>query len=127
MHKDFDGGHACDNGLANANAKEIGLCCPTEVIRPSPERLAAERRGRVNLVEGGLGGAVAEVLLEAGAGSIRFRRMGLRGGFTSVVGSQQFLRERYQLDAAAVVMCTKELLGRSRIDWPSLTSKLERA
>lgn len=53
-------------------------------------------------VEGGLGGAVAEALLEAGAAPARFTRMGLRNTFSSIVGSQSFLREKYGLDACSI-------------------------
>ncbi len=53
-------------------------------------------------VEGGLGGAVAENLLEAGVIPRLFFRVGLRGGFTSIVGSQQYLRKVYSLDAASI-------------------------
>jgi transketolase len=53
-------------------------------------------------VEGGLGGAVAENLLEAGVIPRFFIRVGLRGGFSSIVGSQQYLRKVYSLDAASI-------------------------
>jgi transketolase len=61
-------------------------------------------------VDGGLGGLVAETLLESGATPRRFRRMGLRAGFSSIVGSQAYLRERYGLDAKAVCHTARELL-----------------
>lgn len=54
-------------------------------------------------VDGGLGGAIAEALMEAGAFPPFFLRMGLRNTFSSVVGSQQYLRKVYSLDAAAIV------------------------
>ena len=54
-------------------------------------------------VEGGLGGAVAEALLEAGGRPGFFTRIGLRSGFSSIVGSQQYLRSAYGLDAEAIV------------------------
>jgi transketolase len=54
-------------------------------------------------VDGGLGGAVAEALLEAGAAPRRFVRLGLRDRFSSAVGSQSYLRRQYGLDAASVV------------------------
>ena len=54
-------------------------------------------------VEGGLGGAVAEAILEAGGRPGFFARIGLRSGFSSIVGSQQFLRSAYGLDAESIV------------------------
>jgi transketolase len=52
-------------------------------------------------VEGGLGGAVAEDLLEAGVIPRFFLRVGVRG-FSSIVGSQQYLRKVYSLDAQSI-------------------------
>lgn len=43
---------------------------------------------------GGLGGAVAEVLAEAGVAGLRFRRLGLPDGFATDIGSQAYMRER---------------------------------
>jgi transketolase len=53
-------------------------------------------------VDGGLGGAVAETLLEAGGTPGFFTRIGLRSGFSSIVGSQQYLRAAYGLDAESI-------------------------
>lgn len=63
-------------------------------------------------VEGGLGGAVAEALLERGAIPRAFTRVGLRAGFSSVVGSQEYLRGVYGLDRPAVVTAALRMLGR---------------
>ena len=53
-------------------------------------------------VLGGLGGAVAECCLDAGVVPRGFHRVGLRAGFSSVVGSQDYLRSVYHLDESAV-------------------------
>jgi transketolase len=67
---------------------------------------AAETGGIVSIeehaVDGGLGGAIAETLMEAGAYPRFFVRMGLRNTFSSIVGTQQYLRKVYSLDAAAI-------------------------
>ncbi len=62
-------------------------------------------------VEGGLGGAVAENLLEIGAVPRFFLRIGLRKGFASVVGSQQYLRTVYALDANSIARSVSAKLG----------------
>ncbi len=78
--------------------------------------LAAARETRAVLtleehtVDGGLGGLVAETLLENGAAPRRFRRLGLRDGFSSIVGSQAYLRRRYGLDAESVRAAALALL-----------------
>ena len=52
-------------------------------------------------LDGGMGGAVAESLLDAGAFPGFFLRLGLRT-FSSIVGSQSYLRKVYGLDASAI-------------------------
>jgi transketolase len=53
-------------------------------------------------VIGGLGGAVGEVLAEAGAGT-PLRRLGLQDVFACMVGSYEDVRERFGISAKAVV------------------------
>jgi transketolase len=63
-------------------------------------------------LHGGLGGAVAEVLLDHGVMPRRFRRLGLAGTFSSIVGSQVYLRQRYGLDARSVAEAVRSTLAR---------------
>lgn len=51
---------------------------------------------------GGLGGAVAEALLDQGAVPRLFLRLGLTGGFPEVVGSQAYLRQLRGLDTPSI-------------------------
>lgn len=55
-----------------------------------------------NTVIGGLGGAVAEWCLETGEVPRWFHRVGLRAGFSCIVGSQAYLRKQYGMDASAI-------------------------
>ena len=78
-------------------------------------RNAAQETGGLITVEehsvsGGLGGTVAEALLEEGTVPRFFHRLGLRVGFSSVVGDQQYLRGIYGLDAEAIVCTVREKL-----------------
>ncbi|HTQ40715.1 MAG TPA: transketolase C-terminal domain-containing protein [Pirellulales bacterium] len=61
-------------------------------------------------VDGGLGSAVAERLLEQSCIPGFFYRVGLRGDFPSVVGSQAYLRQLYGLDAASVAVVVANLV-----------------
>lgn len=61
-------------------------------------------------VDGGLGGAVAETLLESGPIPRFFYRIGLRAGFATIVGSQKYLRSRYGMDADAIVQRVRGLV-----------------
>jgi len=60
-------------------------------------------------VDGGLGGAVAECCLEAGVFPQIFFRIGLRQGFSTIVGDQQYLRKQYQMDSSGIIHKVREL------------------
>lgn len=88
-------------------------------IRPvGPELFVAAARDHQAIVtveehtvHGGLGGLVLEILGDAGAWPRRFLRIGLDGCFSSVVGSQQYLRKHYRMDADAIAQRTRTLLS----------------
>jgi transketolase len=75
-------------------------------------RAARETGGIVTVEEhtivGGLGGAVAEVCLDAGVSPGFFRRVGLKDAFPTIVGTQEYLRAAYKLDAPAIVDVVNE-------------------
>jgi transketolase len=61
---------------------------------------------------GGLGSAVAEVLVDSSSSPRRFRRIGICGSsFISIVGSQEFLRAHAGLDAASIAKEIRRLAG----------------
>lgn len=62
-------------------------------------------------IVGGLGSAVAEVLLEGGIAPRLFRRIGLADCFPDVVGDQRYLRASYGLDRHAVMAAFGEALA----------------
>ena len=61
-------------------------------------------------VHGGLGSAVAETLLDNGVHPKSFLRIGLEAGFSSIVGSQKYLRQQYGLDAQAISEKIRKLI-----------------
>ncbi len=61
-------------------------------------------------IHGGLGGAVAEVIADHQAWPKAFLRIGLEAGFSSIVGSQEYLRRSYGLDAASIQARVEKLL-----------------
>ncbi len=76
---------------------------------------AASETGHIITVEehsiiGGLGGAVAEVIAESGHSGISFERMGLPDTYSSIVGQQSYLRQKYNLDAAAISQKARQML-----------------
>jgi transketolase len=62
-------------------------------------------------IEGGLGSAVAEVLMDNGVFPKSFYRMGLRAGFSTIVGSQDYLRKSYHMDIKSIKSKVYELIG----------------
>ncbi|MCB0353503.1 MAG: hypothetical protein KDD64_08270 [Bdellovibrionales bacterium] len=84
--------------------------CSVHTLKPLDQEtiLATARSVRAlftleeHTVEGGLGGAVSEVLVESGIALPTFRRLGLRSGFSSLVGSQEYLRQQYGIDGKSI-------------------------
>ncbi len=66
-----------------------------------------------NALQGGFGSAVLELLSEAGV-NVPVRRIGLPDKFIEQ-GSQQELRARYGLDAAAIVKTVKQAMAEGRL------------
>jgi len=60
---------------------------------------------------GGLGSAVAETLMDHGVQPKKFLRIGLETGFSSIVGSQKYLRQRYGMDASSIANKIQSLLS----------------
>ncbi|MCK4982699.1 MAG: transketolase family protein [Victivallaceae bacterium] len=76
---------------------------------------AAKETGAIITVEehnimGGLGGAVAEVLMDAGVGNIKFKRMALPDVNVSKIGSQEWLRDQYGLGVKDIIIELKGVL-----------------
>ncbi len=108
--------------LAADTLAEQGIHCrvlSVHTIKPiDTDTLAAaasETGGIISIeehaVDGGLGGAIAESLMEAGVFPGFFVRMGLRNTFSSVIGSQKYLRKVYSLDAASITRTVSAKLG----------------
>ncbi|HEY2828451.1 MAG TPA: transketolase C-terminal domain-containing protein [Pirellulales bacterium] len=106
---------------AAANLAQEGIQCQVTSIHtlaPLDEATvldAAQRTdGIVTLEEhtvaGGLGSAVAELLLERRCIPGFFHRIGVRGNFTSVVGSQEYLRRLHGLDVESVAVAVANLV-----------------
>ena len=62
---------------------------------------------------GGLGGAVCETLAEEGC-PCRVHRMGMPDVYSCIVGTQQYLRQRYSMDDEAVAAKAEEILKEER-------------
>lgn len=63
-----------------------------------------------NNILGGLGGAVSEVLAEAGKFDIIFKRIGIDDKFTSAIGYRPYLRKFYGISKGDVIQAINESL-----------------
>ena len=61
-------------------------------------------------IHGGVGSAVAEVLMDEGAGPVPFKRLAFPDVNVTKVGSQAWLREQYGLGTADIVKAVKEMV-----------------
>ena len=64
-------------------------------------------------VEGGLGGAVAEVMAELEPGHAPLKRIGLRPEFNKTVGDQNYLKAMHGLNEESVLKTIQEIITRS--------------
>jgi len=60
--------------------------------------------------DGGLGSAISEVCMDLGIKPNKFLRIGLDNKYSSIVGSQQYLRQRYEMDSKAIIKKVLNLL-----------------
>ena len=104
---------AVELGKLGINARVLGM----HSIKPIDmnEILdAAKNTGGIVTIEehnkdGGLGSAVSEVCMDFGVMPKKFLRIGLDNMYSSIVGSQQYLRSRYHMDSVAIVDRVKEI------------------
>jgi len=96
---------------------DVGLVSMHSVkpIDKSAISTAANETGGIVTIEehnldGGLGSAVAEVCMDNGIVPKIFLRIGLNNRYSSVVGSQDYLKAYYKMDASAIVKRVLELL-----------------
>ena len=87
------------------------------IDREAITRAAAETRHVFTLeehsVDGGLGGAVAEVMSELERGHAPLKRIGLRPEFNKTVGDQNYLKSLHGLDDASVRETIQQIITRS--------------
>jgi transketolase len=98
------------------NVRVIGM----HTVKPIDKKAiisAAKETGGILTVEehninGGLGGAVSEVCMDENTFPVTFKRIGLNDEYSSIVGSQEYLRTRYSLDSSLIVDSVKVMLER---------------
>ena len=115
------GGILDDTNIASFELKKLGINARVigmHSIKPIDidEIIdAATNTGGIVTIEehnkdGGLGSAVSEVCMDFGVMPKEFLRIGLENMYSSIVGSQQYLRSRYRMDSVAIIDRVKEIL-----------------
>lgn len=115
------GGVVCEALSAAALLDGIGIDCAvysSHTLKPfdrdSLVNLAIEYEALVTIEEhvpiGGLGSLAADIFLDAGTMPRRFARLCLPDSYSSIVGSQEYLRMRHGLDAQGIAKSVRELL-----------------
>tara|TARA_B100001750_G_C15516744_1_gene607839 strand:+ start:3333 stop:4286 length:954 start_codon:yes stop_codon:yes gene_type:complete len=108
--------------MANDTLKEEGISLRIvgmHTIKPIDKdeiiSAANETGGIISIEEhnetGGLGGAIAEVCMENNVLPKRFSKIALNDIFSSIVGSQEYLRKKYSMDSDAIICRVKDLLN----------------
>ena len=91
-----------DKGVS---AEVVSFPCIKPIDKEKIAELAQRFRHIVTVEEhsivGGFGGAVSEVLAETGS-PCRLHRIGMEDVYSTIVGTQQYLREKYEMDGAAI-------------------------
>ena len=104
-------------GQEGIGARVLNMHTIKPLDREAVVRAAAETRFVFTLeehsIEGGLGGAVAEVLAELEPGHAPLKRIGLRPEFNKVVGDQAYLKTLHGLDDDGVMRTIQPIIDRS--------------
>ena len=62
-------------------------------------------------IDGGLGSIISEIIAENQLAGKKFLRIGLDRGFSSIVGSQDYLRKYYKMDSESIINKITKLLN----------------
>jgi len=82
-----------------------------EIILKAAHETKAILTVEEHTILGGLGSAVAEIVLEKGKVPVKFKRLGLEGIFAEGYGSYQDMKEMNNLSKEGIVKAVKNLLG----------------
>lgn len=92
--------------LSMPTIKPLDTEAVLKAARETPAIITVEEHS----VIGGLGGAVAEVLMESNVRPVAFKRIGLNDTFPSKVGNQAYLRAEYGIDAVGILRTVESVL-----------------
>ena len=96
------------------NARVVGMHSIKPIDKDEIIDAAINTGGIVTIEEhnkdGGLGSAISEICMDNAVMPKKFLRIGLDNMYSSIVGSQQYLRSRYEMDSKAIIKKVLNLL-----------------
>jgi len=106
---------------ASKIAETLGVSCRVlsfHSVKPidseAIKKAVSDTKGIITIEEhnivGGLGSAVSEVCMDLGIMPKKFRRIGLNDVYSSVVGSQDYLRSYYNMNSEAILKAIKDMV-----------------
>ena len=89
------------------NARVLSMHTLKPIDKNAIIKAASQTGGIITIEEhnkdGGLGSAVAEVCMDAEVFPKKFSRIGLNNIYSSIVGSQKYLKSRYEMDSESII------------------------
>jgi len=96
------------------NARVVGMHSIKPIDKDEIIDAAVNTGGIVTIEEhnkdGGLGSAISEICMDNAVMPKKFLRIGLNNTYSSIVGSQQYLRLRYEMDSKSIIKKVLNLL-----------------
>jgi transketolase len=90
--------------------------CSVKPIDVAMVRKACDETGGIVTIEennlvGGMGSAISEIVLDNNYQPKIFKRIGLKDEYSSIVGSQNYLRSLYKIDSSSIIYEVKRLIN----------------
>ena len=101
--------------LKGINARVLGIHTVKPIDKDAIINAASQTGGIITIEEhnkdGGLGSAVAEVCMDAEIFPKKFLRIGLDNVYSSLVGSQKYLKSCYKMDYKYIVKSALDIIN----------------
>lgn len=90
--------------------------CSVKPIDVAMVRKACDETGGIITIEennliGGMGSAISEIVLDNNFQPKVFKRIGLKDEYSSIVGSQHYLRSLYKIDSSSIIEEVKKVIN----------------
>ena len=106
---------SCELERLGIESRVISLCS-VKPIDVAMVRKACDETGGIITIEennliGGMGSAISEIVLDNNFQPKVFKRIGLKDEYSSIVGSQHYLRSLYKIDSSSIIEEVKKVIN----------------